>query len=108
MLFYILEKVVTADSSSSMFTGPLGYHHVPYPVELPSWLPQPVMDEMLQFFRPILVDLLNTMESVVLFAYQGKAHNSQESELNISTASTTHPVSHNINEYTMKNLPLPK
>jgi hypothetical protein len=98
MLFHFLDKA--PNSFTSKLAGPYGHHHVPYPVELPNWLPEQVINNMLDFFRPILVDLLNSMEDAAPIMFPGKVHRSQESESNISAASTNaDPLTHTIEDY---------
>ena len=84
-LFRILSE---SDTPSTLFTV-RGYHSVPYPVEVPAWLPEEVINKLIKFFQPILVDLLNSMDVGDFHAYEKfkKVHRSQESESNISETS---------------------
>ena len=84
-LFRILSE---SDTPSTLFTV-RGYHSVPYPVEMPAWLPEEVISKLIKFFQPILVNLLNSMDIGHFHAYEKfkKVHRSQESELNISETS---------------------
>jgi hypothetical protein len=71
-----------------ILTQALASHSVPYPVQLPQWLPDNIVSSMVTSFRPLLVHELE------LLAYPGihsstplsptdKVHRSQQSQSNI-------------------------
>jgi hypothetical protein len=67
-----------------------GCHAVPYPVQLPDWLPETVIEDMLTFFRPLLVQTLDFMmqKQVPHVPITSRVHRSQQSNSNISVGST--------------------
>jgi len=82
-----LFRILSESDPSTLFTV-RGYHSVPYPVEVPAWLPEEVLSKLIKFFQPILVNLLNSMDIGHFHAYEKfKVHRSQESESNISEMS---------------------
>jgi hypothetical protein len=91
-----LFRLLTKSSTLSTLFTVRGYHSVPYPVELPVWLPEEVVNELIEFFRPILVDLLKSMD-IGHYVYEEfkKVHRSQESESNLSENSA---VSSNVSD----------
>ena len=68
-----------------------GHHFVPYVVELPSWLPPAVVDAMCKRFRALVMEELQVLlesPDVSLLPLSGIPHQSQESQSNISVASS--------------------
>ena len=56
-----LFQLLTQSSTLSTLFTVHGSHYVLYPVELPVWLPEEVINELIEFFWPILVDLLKSI-----------------------------------------------
>jgi hypothetical protein len=90
-----LLKILNDDGPQLSFPG---CHPTIYPVELPEWLPPPIVDKMTGLFKGYLRRELNFMVQGVEekklrssqdAVIQKKHHVSHESESNISVASTT-------------------
>jgi hypothetical protein len=73
-----------------MLTQFHGCHSVPYIVELPKWLPQDVIKNMVGFFTPVLMDTLEFLSCPppVHLPLGGKVHHSQQSMSGISIGSS--------------------
>ena len=68
-----------------------GHHFVPYAVELPSWLPQAVVDALVGRFRALVTEELQVLlesPDASLPSSSGIPRQSQESQSNISVASS--------------------
>ena len=92
-LMEIYDKEHQTEDRPKILTQALASHAVPYPIQLPQWLPDGVVKGMIDFFRPLLVEALE------LLAYPppgagapaiptGKVHRSQKSSSNISVSSS--------------------
>jgi hypothetical protein len=91
-----LLQILNEDEPRLSFTG---CHPIIYPVELPKWLPSPIVDKMTKQFQ---AHLGHELEVMVQGVGRRKHHTSHESESNISVASTTRDDSTNdveIKEY---------
>lgn len=75
-----------------LLNQPLGGHTVPYPVQLPDWLPDHITEDMLALFRPRLMEALEFLvykpQSAPQLPFPGAVHRSQQSSSNISVSST--------------------
>lgn len=74
-----------------ILTQALAAHTVPYPVQLPQWLPGDVVKHMVTFFMPLLADALQLLVSPPGDApviSPGKVHRSQQSLSNLSVGSS--------------------
>jgi hypothetical protein len=68
--------------------GVCSHHSVPYAVELPSWLPAEVVDALSSKFRAFSVRELQLLSSCTKRSESWATRQSQESESNISFASS--------------------
>lgn len=66
-----------------------GFHTTVYPVQLPSWLPKHVVDQMVTRFEAHLRLALSLLLESKSLETVRKTHRTRESESNISVASTT-------------------
>ena len=74
-----------------ILTQALASHTVPYPVQLPQWLPGDVVERMVTYFRPLLAEALQSLLSPPGDAPvipPGKVHRSQQSLSSISVGSS--------------------
>ena len=75
-----------------ILTQALLSHTVPYPVQLPEWLPGDVIQCMINFFRPLLAEALQSLVSPsgggAPVISPGRVHRSQQSLSGISVGSS--------------------
>ena len=62
-LLQIYEQEHETENPPKILTQALASHAVPYPVQLPQWLPDKVVDDMVTFFRPLLAEALEFLVS---------------------------------------------
>ena len=90
-LLQIYEQEHETENPPKILTQALASHAVPYPVQLPQWLPDKVVDDMVTFFRPLLAEALEFLVSHppnTPVIPRGKVHRSQQSRSNISVGSS--------------------
>lgn len=81
---------ILKDNYDKQFTV-RGFHTTVYPVQLPSWLPEGIVDEMVvrfKFHLRIALSLLAESKSMEAVR-RNPGHRTRESQSNISVASTT-------------------
>jgi hypothetical protein len=91
-LLQIYDKKHEKEDRPKILTQALASHAVPYPVQLPQWLPDDVVKSMVSFFRPLLVEALEFLAyplvTAPVISPSGKVHRSQQSRSNISVGSS--------------------
>ena len=90
-LLGVYDKKDDCEDWPKILTQAFASHAMPYPVRLPQWLPDNIIDGMVTSFRPHLMqalDLLAYLAHDIPKLPTNKVHHSQQSQSNISVGSS--------------------